>query len=179
MLPHLESFSNRELRWRCGATKLGTQVASGFGDVRALGRLDCSLRKAVQDVFDTLDEATPGTEGGGMTDYLYLSKLWVLGAYEAARSLDEWLAPEHQCKERVKKLKRSLERVRMPLAKLEAAERFPGDKVSGTMVGSREEGFAWEVADGVVVGRNELADEFLSVLDCFPELPLPVGSESA
>jgi hypothetical protein len=66
-------------------------------------------------------------------------------------------------------LKLKFARVRMPLAKFEAASKFPTDHdyLSQTVGGPT--GWGWIVADRTVIYRNELADEVLRVFDKFED----------
>ena len=119
MLYYLDEPSELEGRWQHGATKLSTGVAGAFSEVYFLGRLDCALRNAAPDFADFSRTIQVGGSAAGWFDYWFLSQLWVFGAYEIIRTLDQRISKAHPCKDQVKNLKRHLERVRMPLAKLE------------------------------------------------------------
>lgn len=98
------------------------------------------------------------------------SYLWVLGAYEAVRTLDQRFRTQGPAAEQrhreSKKVKRLYERLRMPLAKLEPSERHRRTDYPFAKPGIDDErGIAWEVAPGVVISRSELSDEFLGFLE--------------
>jgi hypothetical protein len=71
-------------------------------------------------------------ESTRVADRLTLSYFWVLAAYELVRTLDQrWRTgattlPD-ESGNRVAALKRRMERLRIPVAKMETARRFPTD----------------------------------------------------
>ena len=99
-----------------------------------------------------------------------MSYLWVLGAYEAIRTLDQRFrdmnsaaAQRHQAST---KLKHLYERQRVPLAKLEPSNRHCATDYAFPRPGIDEgHGIAWEVACDVVISRSQLSDDFLSLLE--------------
>jgi hypothetical protein len=130
--------------------------------VQGLGYLDAKLAEedraflarppSMQDDFEqSLD----------LTERFTQSCLWVLGAYELIRSIDE------KCRNSlgivsanvatlVSAAKTQFERVGVPLAKYEAARKF-----SAT---DRANGIAWHVAPGTFVSREDLAKCFREML---------------
>ena len=109
-------------------------------------------------------------EWADVIDAIGLSYLWVLGAYEAIRTLDQRLrnmGPSAVHRHRATNaLKHQFERLRVPLAKLEAANRHRATDYSFLRPGIDDgRGIAWEVSAGVVVSRSQLADQFLAVLE--------------
>lgn len=109
-------------------------------------------------------------EWANVDDAVGQSYLWVLGAYEAIRTLDQRLRDIGDSatgrQSATKKLKQRFERVRIPLAKLEAAKRNNATDFAFPRQGiDYERGIAWEVATDVVISRSELSDEFLAVLE--------------
>src|SRR5207244_6838222 len=82
---------------------------------------------------------------------LTLSYFWVLAAYELVRTLDQrWRTgattlPD-ESGNRVTTLKRRMERLRIPLAKMETARRFPIDNTIAYPTITRDFGLAWHVA---------------------------------
>ncbi len=92
--------------------------------VRALGRLDSFLRSEDRKTIEDADNDIPNFNI--IEDYLALSQLWIFGAYELLRSLDQKLKkgipkiPADACKN-AHDLKLRFARIRMPLAKFEPA----------------------------------------------------------
>jgi hypothetical protein len=172
MLPHLEAPSEREFRWRHGGVCVSAQVAGPLvADLTQLGRLDCSLKTAATEVEGAL---TAGKVGGpapmGVFDYFFLSKLWVFSAYEIARVIRYRLKASHPCFPRAKALFEKLERVRVPLAKLESPRKNPDDHAfTKSLSHGPAVGVSWQVNNLEFVNRHALADEFLELLDSFPE----------
>jgi hypothetical protein len=98
------------------------------------------------------------------------SYLWVLGAYEAIRTLDQRfrdMGSSALSRHRVTNtLKHLFERLRVPLAKLESSRRHIATDYAFPRPGIDDErGIAWEVSKGVVISRSQLSDEFLSILE--------------
>jgi len=180
MLHHLDEQSNRELRWQKAARRLVGAVKDMVRnvvclDTESLGRLDCSLRAATAESFGEVKSLERSLT---LYDFFYMSKLWVFGAYEIARTLDENIGADHPSKKKLKELKRQLERVRIPLAKVQIPTRFPTDQVTGSMTGHPEEGWAWQVSATDLVSRDDLAERFLEMLESFPEPKLFEESDS-
>ena len=99
-----------------------------------------------------------------LDDILTHSYLWVLGAYEILRTLAA--ATGHP---RLIQAKRMFARIRMPLAKLKASEKysekdfnFPYPITKGPCIG-------WAVNERDIVLRDALSSEFLKALDEFCE----------
>ena len=65
---------------------------------------------------------------------------------------------------RVTTLKRRMERLRIPLAKMETARRFPTDSAIAYPTISRDFGLAWHVAQDTYISRRELSDQLLDFL---------------
>jgi hypothetical protein len=103
-------------------------------------------------------------------DSIGLSYLWILGAFEAIRTIDQRFYELKEAAEIRKKastaLKHSYGRVRIPLAKLEASNRHKNTDYAFARPGIDDErGIAWEVAKDVVISRSQLSDEFLEFLE--------------
>jgi hypothetical protein len=146
--------------------------------IQALGRLDAKLRPLDAHFGGMVAHPPEASDAVGValafTDFLDQSRLWVLGAYELVRTLDEcirhslWRPPEG-VRDDVRVAKRALARVRIPLAKFQAAGRarsaLPGDLLPQPVLATGV-GCAWAVgptADDIVT-RLGLSD---AVLDLF------------
>jgi hypothetical protein len=100
---------------------------------------------------------------------LTLSYLWVLGAYEIVRTLDQRTreasaGTPSPVAERITATKHLFERVRIPLAKFKAARRNPNDSPIAYPAVSPVHGIAWLVADNSFISRRQLSDAFLALL---------------
>jgi hypothetical protein len=105
-----------------------------------------------------------------LTDRLTLSYLWVLGAYEVVRTIDQWAKRhdsvwESELRARITDTKQEIARIRVPLAKLEPSGRYrhSDSPVAYPTIDSKS-GIAWHIAPDVVVSRRELADHILQLL---------------
>jgi hypothetical protein len=96
--------------------------------------------------------------------------LWVLGAYEIIRTLDQMFrnVRKYPAQQQLgtEQLKHAFERVRIPLAKLEPATRYKSTDnrfaVPALILGR---GLGWTVAEGVSIARGELSTQFLEFLE--------------
>lgn len=93
---------------------------------------------------------------------------WVLGAYEMIRTLDRRCKTMHSGSAialHFSEAKRQLERVRVPLAKLEPARRHKdSDHSFALAVLARGKGYCWRVADGNDIAFTWLSDQALHTL---------------
>jgi hypothetical protein len=93
-------------------------------------------------------------------DYIYQNFLWVLAAYEYTRTLDEMYrdreAIEPVRSKAITGVKHQMERVRMPLAKLEAAKTFPNDSRIAFPAWQPSRGIGWMVDNQTLILRIEL-----------------------
>jgi hypothetical protein len=99
-----------------------------------------------------------------------LSRLWVLGAYELVRTIEQMLrrsnAPSSRLHTTAKDLKWRFERLRMPLAKFETARRFPGDwPIAYPSLHEQTGAVGWHVAPNEFIERRMLADRLLEFLE--------------
>ena len=70
-------------------------------------------------------------------------------------------------KEQIRNFKNKIERLRIPLAKMEFAKRHRKDSPIAYPVISREFGVAWQLAQNIFVTRRELSDDLLKLLEKF------------
>ena len=138
--------------------------------VQGLARLDCQLI-ATDEQFLQLTEQQRATilASVELSERLTLSYLWVLGAYEIVRTLDQRTREASTGRpspmaERITATKYLFERVRIPLAKFEASRRNPNDSPIAYPAVSSIHGIAWLVADNTFVSRRQLSDAFLALL---------------
>lgn len=139
--------------------------------IQGLGRIDAKLvhddtvyRSLPHELRTTVEESLR------LTDRFTLAQLWVLGAYEVTRTLDERArkAPKVLTKrlsQRVLVIKKEFARVRMPLAKFEPAKAHRRtDFAVAYPAMHRELGISWKLANRVFVPRRRLSDRLLALL---------------
>ena len=115
---------------------------------------------------------------GLLADRCTLSYFWVLAAYELVRTLDQrWrigaTSMPDEFASRIAALKRRMDRLRIPLLKMETPRRFPTDSTMAYPTISRDFGVAWNVAEDVHITRRELSDQLLSFLADLKERKTP------
>ena len=145
--------------------------------LQGLGRLDIKLI-GYEDEFLKLEPSKKETEEKIMdsirlTESFTYSYLWVLGAYELIRTIDQRCREDsnllgENLNNKFKELKHKFERIRIPLAKMEPARRhkdtdsriaYPYIKVNS---GNR---ISWRISEKEYIVRKELSDDFLGVLE--------------
>ena len=140
--------------------------------VQGLGRLDAQLRSADRRLVQNY--AAKGevlNDPDYLQDHLLHSYLWVLGAYELLRTLTSWVREgkgglTEEDLANLTHARNRFERLRIPLAKMEAAKRhrdtdgeiaYPG--IDAAM------GIAWQLNADLFVSRGELSEVFLETLE--------------
>jgi len=102
-------------------------------------------------------------------EYLTISYLWVLGAYEIIRTIYQ------RCKEqnifpqvimdKIKDTKDYFTRIRVPLAKLEPAKKYKNTDYSIAFPHNTKFGLGWLIGDNRCILRINLSDKFLELLE--------------
>jgi hypothetical protein len=166
------NFDNeRNKRWVTASLGLGCIETFMIPTVQGLGLLDCEL--IPKDArFEQLSEEEQGTfeESVMLTERFILSSLWVMGAYELVRTLDErhWhdnIFAVGEVAECLKMLLRTMERLRVPLAKMEPARRHRGtDYPIPQQYIMPGYGVAWRVSEDKLISRRWLSDGLLELL---------------
>jgi hypothetical protein len=164
---------DRYTRWRRASHGLHLIESELVHTVQTLGRIDADLFP--RDVrYREIRENNDGTneEWREMAEHAVpMGYLWVLGAYEVIRTLDQMFRQkksrfEGQQHLETEQLKIRFERVRIPLAKLEPAKKFMETDnrfaVPALICGR---GLGWHVADDVSIARGELSTQFLEFLE--------------
>ena len=131
--------------------------------VQGLGRLDIDLIWADANA-PRLSKSKDRLEAALWMDLgprLTLARLWVLGGYEIVRALDQKTSYKNP---QVAQTKLLFERIRMPLAKLEAARKYEHvDSRIAMPIIHNTEGVGWLTNDTYFVTRRALADNLLSL----------------
>ena len=138
--------------------------------VKGLGRFDCHLiREDARYATLNQEESSSARESALLAERFALSYFWVLAAYELVRTLDQrWrigatTLPD-EFASRIAALKRRMERLRVPLLKMETPRRFPTDSTMAYPTNSTGFGIAWHVAEDMYISRRELSDQLLGFL---------------
>lgn len=140
--------------------------------IQSLGRLDIKLIEEDNDFLIEFEKNRNSLEANDkLNDRMTISYLWVLGAYEAIRTItqrireSEDLVSQNIASE-FSDLKRKFNRLRVPLAKMEpaSAHRATDSHIAYPGI-DLEHGIAWQVAENTYISRRELSDNFLNVLE--------------
>jgi hypothetical protein len=140
--------------------------------VQGLGRLEISLGEGDQLFLANFEENKNSLpESLKLSERFTLSHLWVLGAYEVVRTICQRITenrasvPEEIARS-FNELKREFARIRIPLAKMEPASAYKDtDSQIAFLALSPTRGIGWEVAQGVFISRQDLADRLLATLE--------------
>jgi hypothetical protein len=103
--------------------------------------------------------------------HIYRSFLWVLAAYEFIRTLDEICSKRDPniyggtLNQETNRFKHNIERVRVPLAKIESSRRHPTDHPIAYPAWVNDKGVGWQVDASTVVARIDLSDELLALVE--------------
>ncbi len=138
-----------------------------------LGLLDCHLID--NDArFLALGDEQRGTipEAIRLNNRITISYLWVLGAYELVRTLDQRCQANpnlfgSDLTDRVRATKQQINRRRIPLAKMEPAGKHPTDNPIAYPAITPNHGISWQVAADTFITRRELSDAFLQLMTDF------------
>lgn len=162
----------RYSRWRHASYGLYQIEPELVQTVQTLGRIDADLF-ARDGRYREIRETGEGTaeEWREMAEHsVPMGYLWVLGTYEVLRTLDEMFrdCEKYSSQKELgsKQLKHAFERVRIPLAKLEPANRHRDTDnrfAAPALILGR--GLGWTVAEGVSIARAELSTQFLDFLE--------------
>lgn len=154
-------------RWVWVSHRLGTVEPFMTIYVQQLGRLDCQLIDTDRWVLANFHNPT-GDEADllRLNDHLAMSHLWILGIYEVIRTLHQRLGEHDQAAE-IGAVKKRLNELRVPLAKMEAA----GDRSGQTRIAypmlNLDHGAAWQLSETKVITRLELSELVLSCFEAF------------
>lgn len=134
--------------------------------IQGLGRLDHDLYEQDKLISENPEALSLGGDLGALSYHITMSYLWVLGAYEVLRSIRQRIKESGSQDEALTTLLRKFERLRMPLAKFEAATRHKetDSRIACPALNSQH-GIAWQVSESTFISRGELANEFLALLE--------------
>jgi hypothetical protein len=161
---------DRLQRWIDASSAAGGVEPFMIPLIQGLGRFDCHLiREDARFAALNQEQSSSSHESARLNDRFTLSYFWVLAAYELVRTLDQrWRTGATTLPDefgnRIAALKRRMERLRIPLAKMETARRFPTDNAMAYPTITRDFGVAWHVAQDTYITRRELSDQLLGFL---------------
>lgn len=159
----------RHKRWVNAAIKLLSSDPWMVITIQSLGWLDSKLVKEDEYILRKGRSSSPV---GDLSEQVTLSYLWVLGAYEVIRTLDQRARNERSADDEGRKalqnLKWQFERIRVPLAKFEAARRYADTDLHVAFPGVNIEcGTTWHVGGDVWITRRELSDSMLVTIEAY------------
>jgi len=164
--------SDRFKRWQLVSNGLLSIKPELAATMRMLGKIDADLffeNEKFKKLRNNMPSAT-SEELKSLHDAIAISHLWVLGAYEAVRTIYQHIYKSgnfsERCKQELSPLKVKFERVRMPLAKLERPKRHSSDDygVAYPAINS-DHGIGWILSESCFCSRNELSCDLLAFLE--------------
>lgn len=140
--------------------------------VQSLGQMDSNLcEKDVELVEKYKVGGNANEDYEQIQGHLTHSYLWILGAYEVIRTLAQNIKEKKsddpaEVLERFQATKNRFARLRIPLAKFEAARAHNKTDYQIAYPGfDYDIGIAWKVSAEIVISRQELSDLFLETLE--------------
>lgn len=151
-------------RWSSAAAALDKMEHGMYITALGLGTVDCELRDS--EPFQAISQETERPEMIFYTMGMYFkSSMWLLGAYELVRSVDEYLGGKNK---RVTSTKRTLGSFRMPAAKYQKQGTSKNPERLIARPGLSVDGYVgWVVGDSDFVTRHDLGDAVLETLEDF------------
>jgi hypothetical protein len=148
--------------------------------VQGLGRLDVDLfnemliTAANIDAHITAPNTVSEQQIAQFDRHIYQSFLWVLAAYEFVRTLDQICRTDRTIygdalSKDVNHFKHRIERLRIPLAKLELRKN-PKVRQIAYPVWVPHKGVAWQLDPSTVIARVDFSEELLSLVEKLKEL---------
>ncbi len=102
-------------------------------------------------------------------EYLTISYLWVLGAYEIIRTIYQRCENQNIFRQeiinQIKDVKDYFTRIRVPLAKLEPAKKYKNTDHSIAFPHNTKFGLGWLIGNNRCILRINLSDKFLELLE--------------
>ncbi|BEN74960.1 hypothetical protein SMKC081_31050 [Serratia marcescens] len=140
--------------------------------VQSLGKMDANLCEMDVTLINKYKQGGNVSEDYDLIQgHLTHSYLWILGSYEVIRTLTQSIKENKsddpvEVLEKFQDAKKRFARLRIPLAKFEAAKAHNKTDFKIAYPGfAYDIGIAWQVSDDVVISRQELSDLFLETLE--------------
>ncbi|WP_217548835.1 hypothetical protein [Pantoea sp. GbtcB22] len=158
--------TDRNKRWVDCSHSIAALNFWSVPTLQYLGTLDSRL---IPDDAEVVKTGFPKTPYNDLSDHITASYLWVLGMYELVRTLDQFARPAdsplHDVYQDINSYKRKINRLRIPLAKMEAAKSNPDDSPIAYPGLHQVHGMAWQLGDKDWITRRELSDEALQLFE--------------
>jgi hypothetical protein len=171
-----ESSEQRYARWIWASHGLAHFQLEAVKKAQELGRQDLLLieedlrRKSLEPTsLSTIEESLR------LNGAFFQAEQWVLTAYELVRIIHEQYfrndCPQfvdENLKQKVLSTRNQYARIRMPLAKMEAAHKYSGNPGTDEAIPERllhtTQGLGWCLSRDYQISRRELSDSFLTLL---------------
>ena len=139
--------------------------------IQSLGRIDVSLIEG-DELFIANFEINRNSlnENLKLNDRFTLSYLWVLGSYEVVRTICQCIKENRngiseEMAGKFESLKKEFNRLRVPLAKMEASSAHKSTDSHFAYPAINTRGIAWQVSQDVLITRRDLSDQLLETLE--------------
>ncbi|MDV7586173.1 hypothetical protein R4552_02060 [Acinetobacter baumannii] len=161
-------------RWIKASFALGKVEPFFITTFQSLGRLDSRLVFFDKIFLNNFAKGEKGNQDFNMytIEHLTQANLWLFGAYEIIRVLNDPAfrkKPEMEVYEKfqneIRNLKLKLARIRIPLAKFEPAKKHEEDTHVPTPSFNLAYGVAWQIKENEWIIRKNLSDEMLELLE--------------
>lgn len=156
----------RNKRWVDCSHSIGVHNFWSVSTLQHLGALDARL---INDDIEVSKTGFPKNPYNDLSDHVTTSYLWVLGMYELIRTLGEFAktpdSPLNFVHGEINAYKKKINRLRIPLAKMQAANSNRDDSPIAYPGVNRDHGMAWQLGENVWITRRELSDEALSLFE--------------
>lgn len=165
------------------AERNGRWVNASFGlvpfnqwamiSVQNLGSLDSKL---IKDDEGVVLNGHPKNQLQDLSGHIFCSQLWVIGAYELVRTMSQSArdesSPLKPFSRKINDLKNKINRLRVPLAKMEASQKNRDDSPIAMPGYNLADGVSWQLGEDFWITRKELSDEMLALLELIKSKPL-------
>jgi hypothetical protein len=159
-------------RWVAASHRAGRFAPSMLMQVQGLGMLDISLSEKDRRFLNLPhDQQASIDQSLELSERLTISHLWVLGAFELIRTISQRLrenpsSTPFETTQSWNALKKRFARLRVPLAKMEAAGGHEStDSPIAYQSISLDHGIAWQLSENHFITRQELANDMLCNLE--------------
>ncbi|HAS0712954.1 TPA: hypothetical protein I3288_000259 [Enterobacter hormaechei subsp. steigerwaltii] len=157
---------DRNKRWVDCSHAIAVHNQWSVVTLQHLGTLDSRL---INDDAELIRTGYPKNPMHDLSDHITSSYLWVLGVYELVRTLDQFArsdsSPLNHVRGEIQTYKRKINRLRIPLAKMEAASSNTDDSPIAYPGLNQALGLAWQLNEHDWVTRRELSDEALALFE--------------
>lgn len=158
--------ADRNKRWVDCSHAIAIHNQWSVVTLQHLGALDSRL---INDDAELIRTGYPKNPTHDLSDHITSSYLWVLGMYELVRTLDQFASnddsPLNHLRGEIRAYKRKINRLRIPLAKMEAASSNTDDSPIAYPGLNQALGLAWQLNEHDWITRRELSDEALALFE--------------